>query len=225
MAKRLKPVGKNKIENQYGVRFTDAEKRQLVSLVNSATRKRSRMLQEEANIPKMAGTEKTNMSVKEYNNFMGKESDFILAKKTKSLQRFETKSAYNKYIKNLKKVVQTDYIEKRTEQYKKNYIKAMKQNIAEADPKLAKAVVKKLKEMSNKEYQKKVAGNESLEISYHYVPNEKFKKLNNVAKAVMTEEEINAVKAPKARKKRKNNLSTSDRYQGSKIFSGWNNDL
>ena len=160
-SKNLVKKGK-KLVNKYDVEFTEKEKKKLESLVNSANRKRKKMLKDEANLPRIVGGKSTGKTLGETTGIMGKESDFILAPKTKSLQRFRTKKEYQKYVKNLKKVVDRGYIEKRVELYKKNHIKALK-NVFGAS---AKDVVKHIKGMSNKDYMRFVQTDETMEIGY-----------------------------------------------------------
>jgi hypothetical protein len=167
---------KGKIVNQHGVKFTDEEKKALESLVNSANRKRKRMLEEEKNLPLIIKGRNTGRTLGQTTSLMGKESDFILAKKSKSLQRFQSKDEYKKYIKNLKKVVDRDYVEKRAEQYKKNHIKALRNAFGGK----AKDLVKALKDMPTKDYMKAVQSDEGLEIGYIYDPAQANIKLEQI---------------------------------------------
>mgnify|MGYP007057751725 CR=1 FL=1 len=72
------------LENQYGVRFTPEEKKALEQAVNTANRKRARMLEQEAKLPRMIVGKETGDTVRSL-QLMDKESDFILRRKTKSL--------------------------------------------------------------------------------------------------------------------------------------------
>lgn len=162
----LKKVGKNKVENQHGVTFTDKEKKKLESLVNSAMRKRKRMLDTNHAMEVEHGGKKLGITNSDLAR-MGKESDFVLAPKSKSLQRFKSKEEYKKYVKNLKKVVDRDYVEKRVAQYQKNDAKAMKRVFGR---KRGNELAKMLKGISAKEFLALAQKDEVLEIGYIYSP-------------------------------------------------------
>ncbi len=168
-----------KIINKHDVAFSEKEKRKLESLVNSANRKRRRMLQQEADLPRMLGGKDTGQKIKDLQT-MGKESDFILAKKSKSLHKFRSKEEYRRYIKNLSRVVDRDYIAKRVELYRKNQIKALK-NIYGKD---AAPVIKILKKLSLKDYMRAVQSDELLELEYLYDPREAAAKLGYFQQAL-----------------------------------------
>lgn len=160
--KNLKRDENNNYINQYNVKFSEEEKRQLESLVNSANRKRKRMETEFDNLPVFTGGHKTGFTIGELPGFMGKENDFVLTKKTKSLNRFRNKTDYRHYIKSLKKVVDKNYIHKRAELYRKNDIKALRKVFGRD----AKGIIKKIKSIGPDEYMKMVASDESLQIKY-----------------------------------------------------------
>lgn len=113
------------VYNQYGVEFTIEEKKRLESLVNTANAKRRRMLRKEEQMQLFTGGEAQGVGVAE--SFMGRESDFVIQAKTKSLQRFRTREDYENYVRNLERVNKRDYINVRIEQYRDNYLKALKQ--------------------------------------------------------------------------------------------------
>lgn len=120
----------NKIINQYGVKFTEAEKRQLASHVNNINAKRKRMIKEEQKLDLYAGGEKTGGKVyKEVieNNKIKKarSSDFLLVPKSKSLNQFASRKEFNNYFDNLKRVNKPNYIRTRTLEYRRNIVVAM----------------------------------------------------------------------------------------------------
>jgi hypothetical protein len=162
--------------NQFNVKFTDQEKKKLESLVNSANRKRKRMLEMESKLPLFIAGQNTGQTIGETTGLMGKESDFILAKKTKSLQRFRNHNDYERYIKNLEKVVDREYINKRAEQYKENHILALK-NVFGHD---AKEAIETIQAMSTKKYMEWVQSDETLEIGFPYGPEEYNAKLEQL---------------------------------------------
>ena len=161
--------------NQHGVEFTPQEKRALEYAVNSANRKRARMLAEEAQLPRKVQGRDTGDTVGSL-QLMGKESDFIIAKRSKSLQRFKTKEDYNRYMSNLKKVNSRDYITERVRMYKRNHMKAIEKAYGHD----AKDVVMKIRMMKPKDYQRMIQSEEMLEINYIYEPSARAGKLNQI---------------------------------------------
>jgi len=173
--KNLKRTASGDLLNQYGVTFTEKEKRALESAVNSANRKRAKMLKQEATLPRMVGGKETGDTVGSL-HLMGKESDFILSKKTKSLQRFKTKEDYDRYMANLKKVNRPDYLDERIRQYKRNHMTALENAFGDD----AKDVIMKIRMMKPKDYMELIQKNEDLEIGYIYDPSEASGKLNQM---------------------------------------------
>lgn len=187
MAKGRKKGSKNIVRegdflvNQHDIKFTDAEKRKLESLVNSANRKRRRMLQAEGGLERFVAGRATGQSIAESTGRMGKESDFVLAKKTKSLNRFRSKKDYDRYIANLEKVVKRDYVKARVEQYRDNWAKAIESVYGDD----AKELIERVETMTVNEYIKAVQEDEILEINEVYIPtNEKGKQFNKIEKAI-----------------------------------------
>lgn len=185
-------VNKNKVV------FTLAEKKKLESLVNSANRKRRRMLKEEGDFERVLAGVGTGQTIGESTAQMGKESDFVLAKKTKSLNRFRTKEDYNRYIVNLQRVVKRDYVEGRIKTYKENWMKSIKDVYGDQ----AKDILKRVDAMTIKEYAEAVQSDETLEIGFRYLPSEEDKKFQRITKAVegvkvaAIEKEEKAIKKP-----------------------------
>lgn len=163
------------LQNQYGVVFTPEEKKALEQAVNTANRKRARMLEQEAKLPRKVAGVDTGDTVASL-QLMGKESDFILQRKTKSLQRFQTKEDYNRYMKNLQRVNSRDYITERVRLYKRNHMKAIENAYGDE----AKDVVMKIRMMKPADYMKMVQSDEMLEISYIYDPSARSGKLNQL---------------------------------------------
>lgn len=163
------------IINQHGVIFSEDEKKALEQAVNTANRKRAAMLKHEATLPRKVMGVDTGQTVGQL-HLMGKESDFILARKTKSLQRFKTRDDYERYMKNLSRVNARDYIGERTKLYKRNHMAAL-ENVFGDD---AKDVMMKIRMMKPADYMKLVQSDEMLEISYVYDPSARAGKLNQI---------------------------------------------
>lgn len=161
--------------NQHGVKFTPEEKRALESAVNSANRKRARMLKEEGQLPRKVNGAESGESVESL-QLMGKESDFIIAKRSKSLQRFKTHEQFERYLENTRRVTNRNYIDIRVKQYKDNYIKAIEGVFGhDADD-----VVDKIKKMPTRDYMRMVQADETLEIGFPYGPEGLSGKLNQI---------------------------------------------
>ena len=143
--------------------FTPEEKKALESAVNTANRKRAKMLKQEATLPRRVMGVDTGDTVGSL-QLMGKESDFILARKTKSLQRFKTREDYDRYMANLHRVNQKDYITERVKLYKRNHMQALDNVFGDE----AKDVKMKIRMMKPKDYMKMIQSDEMLEISYIY---------------------------------------------------------
>lgn len=161
--------------NQYGVNFTNEEKKALESAVNSANRKRKKMLEQEAKLPRKVAGIDTGDTVASL-QLMGKESDFILQRKSKSLQRFKTREEYNRYMRNLERVNSRDYLTERIRLYKRNHMKAIENAYGDE----AKDVVMKIRMMKPADYMRMVQSDEALEINYIYDPSARSGKINQL---------------------------------------------
>lgn len=176
--KNLKKVGYGSVENQFGVRFTKSEKKKLESLVNSANRKRKRMLSQEGDLVRFFGGENQGDTIGDSLQKMGHESDFILRKKTKSLQRFRTKEEYKRYIKYLNKVTKRNYIDKRIQEYRDNHIKAILNELGD------KQLARRIKKMDLKDYMRLAQSDEAFNISYAYDHATRQHKINQINSAI-----------------------------------------
>ena len=161
--KNLKYLSNGKIKNQHGVTFTVKEKRALESAVNQANRKRANQLKEAATLPRLVRGRDTGDTLQTKLE-MGFESDFIISKKSKSLQRFTSKEQYSKYMKYLKTVNSPAYLDERTRLYKRNYIKALEDVHGDA----AKDIKMKVRMMKPKDFRKMVEQEELVEIGDIY---------------------------------------------------------
>ena len=177
-SKNIKREG-DQLVNFHGVEFSESDKRQLESLVNSANRKRRRMLKAEGDLERVIAGRATGQTIAESVGRMGKESDFVLAKKTKSLNRFRTRKDFDRYIDNLQRVVKRDYVENRIKQYKENHAKAIRDAYGDQ----AKDILETLENMTIKEYAKAVQSDEVLEIGFVYIPSEKDRKFARLERA------------------------------------------
>jgi len=157
--KNLKKTDAGNLVNQFGVVFTPAEKRALENAVNTANRKRARMLKEAATLPRMVAGRETGDTIGSL-QLMGKESDFILKQRSKSLQRFESRDQFDKYMLSLKRVNSREYIDDRIRAYKRNFMKTIENVYGDE----AKDIVMKVRMMKPRDYMRLVESDESLEI-------------------------------------------------------------
>lgn len=146
--------------NQYGIEFSFDEKKRLESLVNTANAKRRRMLKQEGEMELFTGGEAQGTGVAD--NVLGRESDFVIQAKTKSLQRFRTREDFDNYLKNLERTNKRDYIDTRVQQYKDNYIQALE------GQGIDKNITKSLKKMKTKDFMKLARTEEYARFGYVY---------------------------------------------------------
>lgn len=177
--KNLQRTASGHLKNQYGVTFTDAERKALESSVNRANYRRKKMLEEAAKLPRKVAGRDTGDTVGSL-QLMGRESDFILARKSKSLQRFRTREQFDTYMKNLERVLSPDYLDDRIRLYKRNYMQALTNAFGDD----AKGVVMKVRMMKPADFMKMVEQDELLEISYVYDPGARGAKLNRIRQSM-----------------------------------------
>ncbi len=147
--------------NQHGIEFTVAEKKALESKVNSANRKRKKMQEEFAYLERKHEGVKIGDTVIQ-KKFMGHEGDFIIAQRTKSLQRFKNREQFERYMRNLDVVNRPNYVDDRIRLYKRNFMKSLEDVYGDD----ARDIVMKVRMMKPRDYMKMVEADETLEISY-----------------------------------------------------------
>lgn len=173
--KNLKKTSTGMLVNQYGVKFTEEEKKALYNAVSRVHRKRDKMLKAEAELPRLGS--KTSTASNKGLQLLGKESDFIISKKTRSLQRFQTKDQYKDYMKYLKRVERPDYVTEKVREYKRNYMKGLDSEFGAN----AKDLKMKIRMMKPADFMKMIQTNENLEISELYpVGDSKAERLNRL---------------------------------------------
>lgn len=140
------------LKNQHGVVFTEAQKKALERAVNSSNRKRKKMMAEE---------DKLNPNAPQL-RLMGKESDFIITRQSKSLQQFRSMADYENYLKKQQAIQSGEYLRDRARLYKRNFTNALLNTYGPE----ARDIAMKIRMMKPEEYMKMVAANEELEIRY-----------------------------------------------------------
>lgn len=177
--KNLTKLDNGNLLNQHGVEFTVSERKALESAVNRTNRKRKQMLAQEADLPRMVAGKETGQNVGQL-QLMGKESDFIIARRSKSLQRFKTREDYEKYMKQLETINSPTYLDDRIRLYKRNHMKALENAYGDD----AKDVIMKIRMMKPKDYMEMVQRDESLEVSFVYDPSDRTARLNQMRAAL-----------------------------------------
>lgn len=178
------------VKNQHGVVFTETEKKALESAVNSANRKRMKMLEKEGQLPRTKGGVDTGDTVRSL-HLMGTESDFILARKSKSLQRFKSREEFEIYLDNIRRVNSPDYLDERTRLYKRNHMKALENVFGDE----AKGIIMKIRMMKPEEYRELIQSDEDMEIGYIYDPSALAGRLEQMANSIQAFQDRR--KAPK----------------------------
>ena len=176
--KNLKKI-EGGVENEHGVQFTNAEKKALEIAVNSANRKRKRLIENEAKLPRTIGGRDTGDTIASLHS-MGSTSDFIIARRSKYLHQFKSREAFESYMENMKKVNSRDYLNNRTELYKQNHITAL-ENVFGHD---AEDVIEAIRKMKPAVYRKKLQSDEFLEVGFVYDPGDAAGKLNAIRAAM-----------------------------------------
>lgn len=144
--------------NKYGVKITAEQQRVIKNLTQTVNRQRERMLKTEQKMIEQNAKRLGGRPV-----FV--ESDFVLAKRSRGVQRFTTERQVEKYISSLKEATKPDYLEKRTNLYRDNYIKGVKNAIgSDLTPELE----KKLKELSPEKFRELITLGELEPLEYYY---------------------------------------------------------
>lgn len=153
-------------KNQYGVTFTEEQKKALERAVNRSNYQRKKM---------QAEADKLNPNNSQL-RLMGKETDFIITRQSKSLQRFRSMEDYEKFMDKQARIASGEHLDDMTRLYKRNYMKAL-DNVFGDD---AKGIKMKVRMMKPEQFRKMVESNELLEIGYIYDPSARAGKLSQI---------------------------------------------
>lgn len=156
-------------KNQHGVTFTEEQKKALERAVNRSNYQRKKM---------QAEADKLNPSNQQL-RLMGKESDFIISRQSKSLQRFKSMEDYEKYMDKQAKIQSGEYLDDATRLYKRNYMKALDNAFGDD----AKDIKMKVRMMKPEDFRKMVESDELAEIGYIYDPSARAGKMNQIRSA------------------------------------------
>lgn len=153
-------------QNQYGVTFTEQQKKDLERFVNRSNYQRKKMQNE---------ADTLNPHNAQF-RLMGKESDFIISRQSKSLQQFKSMEDYERFIDKQARIQSGEYLDEATRHYKRNYMKALDNAFGDD----AKDIKMKVRMMKPEEFRKKVESDELTEIGYIYDPQSRSGKLNQI---------------------------------------------
>ena len=155
------------LQNQYGVTFTPEQKKALERAVDKSNYRRKKMLTE---------AEKLNPNHSQL-RLMGKESDFIITRQSKSLQGFKSMEDFEKFMDKQARIQSGEYLEDRTRLYKANYMKAIDNVFGEAGA----GVRMKVRMMKPEKFRELVETmGDEMEIGYIYDPQARMGKLNKI---------------------------------------------
>lgn len=147
--------------NQFGVQFSEEDKRLLESRVNTANAKRNRMLKKESQQQLFFGG-KAKKGAKVHDPFLDRESDFVIQQKSKSLQRFRSREDFDNYMENLARVNDRNYIKNRVILYKDNFAKALQNNGYPQD------IIDSINAMTPTDFQEFATSEETANLTYIY---------------------------------------------------------
>lgn len=154
-------------QNQHGVTFTEEQKKALERAVNRSNYQRKKM-QAEAD-----ALNPNNSQLR----LMGKESDFIISRQSKSLQRFKSMEEYENFMDKQNRIQSGEYLDDMTRLYKRNYMQAIDNVFGEAGA----GVKMKIRMMKPEAFRALVTEKgEDMEIGYIYDPIARVGKLNRI---------------------------------------------
>lgn len=160
-------------KNRHGVTFTEAQKKELEKSVRRSNYLRNKQLAESDQLRP--------------GHRFGVESDFIIARQSRSLQGFKSMEEYNSFMDKQARIQSGEHLDDRTRLYKHNHMEALK-NVFGDD---AKDVIMKIRMMPLSEYREKLQKDELLEVNFIYDPSAMAGKLNQIRKSLgMKEKEI-----------------------------------
>ena len=158
------------IINDKGLRVTLEDRDRLNALTEAANKKREEMMETLYPLPRKLEGEDVGGTVGDLHG-MGRETDFVLAPKTKTIHDFDNKEQFERYLHRLEVINDPDYIPNRIRLYKRNFNKAL----LKAYGPQAMDIAMKIRMMKPEEYMKMVEADESLQIAYYgdsedYIP-------------------------------------------------------
>lgn len=155
------------LQNKHGVIFTPEQKKALEKAVNRSNYRRQKQLAE---------ADRLNPNHSQL-RLMGKESDFIVTRQSKSLQRFKSMEEYEAFMDKQARIQSGEYLEDKTRLYKANYMKAIDNVFGDAGA----GVRMKVRMMKPEKFRELVETmGDEMEIGYIYDPQARMGKLNKI---------------------------------------------
>lgn len=195
MSKRGRPKGsKNLVKtedgflmNEHGVKFTPEEVAEFRRLQKNINAKRAYQLKKYGELPRSESGEPTGETVGQSIQKMGKEPDFIIAKRQQKINDFRNKNHFDDKMDSYKKVADRGYLNLRAELYRNNYINTLEKwtGVESSD------IVEKIKNMSPKQFMQAVASDEALTVDFLYPEATLIYRLNEIRRALsMSEQDV-----------------------------------
>ncbi len=151
--------------NQHGVFFSEEQKKALERAVNRSNYQRKKM---------QAEADKLNPNNSQL-RLMGKESDFIITRQSKSLQKFKSMEEYEQFMDKQVKIQSGEYLDERTRLYKRNYMKAVQNELGDA------GIAMKIRMMKPADFRQLVEKmGDEMEISFVYDPSSQLARRNRI---------------------------------------------
>ena len=147
-------------QNQYGVVFTDDQRKALTKSVKKSNKVRQNQLDIEKDQPHIVAGQK--IGSKGQLQLMGKENEFIVSHQHHDLQKFRNKREFNSYLRKQEAIQSGRYIDDKARAYKRNFIKSLQDTYGDE----AKDIINKVKRMNPRKYLETVANDEVMEIRY-----------------------------------------------------------
>lgn len=165
--------------NQYGVKFTAEQKKDLERAVARSNYQRKKALEAEGQLPRYKGGQPTGQTVGDLRT-MGKESEFIISQQPRTLQKFHSMEDYEKFMDKQARIQSGEYLDDMTRAYKRNHMKAIENVFGDE----AKDVVIKIRMMKPEQYRELIQKEEDLEVGYVYDPSAMRGKLAQIRQAL-----------------------------------------
>lgn len=156
--------------NDHGVKIPFEDKKRLDQLTRIVEEKRQETIKMVNPLPRKVEGLEVGGTVGEMRS-MGREVDFILAKKDKSWQDFKDKEHFDRYLQRMERIADPNYLRDRIRLYKRNFTSSLLETYGDQ----AQDIAMKIRMMKPEDYMKLVESDESLEIGYYgdsddYIP-------------------------------------------------------
>lgn len=165
--------------NQYGVKIPVKDVEQFRRNVDAINKRASRQLEKYSKFERMIDNKPTGATVGDMMK-MGYEPELPYWHRTANLNQFRTEESFRKRLKSTQKALEPGYYYERIRQYKKNYVKGLRENFGDdAEP-----LIKGINAMSLDKFIKLSTSNpDQLSIKAQYSEEGKFAHLYQLSNA------------------------------------------